>query len=80
MQSFNNLNIDKTFPAEAYSCMQVLVFLWHLTVTATPQLMLNQKLNQMFKPEMEFHMINMIYAALPMREQTENTTFSCKDD
>ena len=30
--------------------------------------------------EMELHMINIIYAALPMREQTEKTTFSCKDD
>ena len=29
---------------------------------------------------MELHMINMIYAALPMRAQTEKTTFSCKDD
>ena len=29
---------------------------------------------------MELHMINMIYAALPMCEQTEKTTFSCKDD
>ena len=25
-------------------------------------------------------MINRMYAALPMRAQTENTTFSCKDD
>ena len=32
------------------------------------------------KPEMEFHMINMMYAALPMRAQTEKTTFSCNDD
>ena len=30
--------------------------------------------------EMEPHMIKMIYAALPMREQTEKITFSCKDD
>ena len=29
---------------------------------------------------MEFHMIDMIYAALPMGAQTEKTTFSCKDD
>ena len=27
----------------------------------------------------EFHMINIIYAALPMHAQTEKTTFSCKD-
>ena len=32
------------------------------------------------KPEIELHMINIIYAALPMREQTEKMTFSCKDD
>ena len=30
--------------------------------------------------EMELHMIYIIYVALPMREQTEKTTFSCKDD
>ena len=29
---------------------------------------------------MEFHMINMMYAALPMLAQTKKTTFSCKDD
>ena len=29
---------------------------------------------------MEFHMINMIYAALSMRAHTEKMTFSCKDD
>ena len=29
---------------------------------------------------MEFHRINIIYAALPLRAQTEKTTFSCKDD
>ena len=29
---------------------------------------------------MEFHMISITYAALPMRTQTEKTTFSCKDD
>ena len=29
---------------------------------------------------MEFHMINITYAALHMRAQTEQTTFSCKDD
>ena len=41
-------------------------FLWPLTVTATPQPMLNRKLYQAPKPEMDFHMINMMYAALPM--------------
>ena len=34
----------------------------------------------MSKPEMELHMINLIYGALPMHAQTEKTTFSCKDD
>ena len=29
---------------------------------------------------MEFHMINIIYLAWPIRAQTEKTTFSCKDD
>ena len=29
---------------------------------------------------MEFHTINIIYAALLIREHTEKTTFSCKDD
>ena len=37
---------------------------------------------QASKPEMEFHMKNMMYPALPMpmHAQTEKTTFSCKDD
>ena len=35
---------------------------------------------QMSEPEMEFHMIDIIHVALPMRAQTEKTTFSCKDD
>ena len=34
----------------------------------------------MSKPEMEFHMIDIIYAALPMGAQTEKTTFACKGD
>ena len=29
---------------------------------------------------MEFHMINITYAALHVRAETEKTTFSCKDD
>ena len=49
-------------------------------MTATPQLMLSRKLYQVSKPEMEFHMINIIYAALPMCAQTVNMTFPCKDD
>ena len=55
-------------------------FWWLLTVTATPQLMLNRKWYQGSKPEMEFHMMNIIYAALSISAQTEKTTFSCKDD
>ena len=55
-------------------------FWWPLTSTATGQLILNRKCYQVFKTEMELHMINIIYAALPMREQTEKTTLSCKDD
>ena len=49
-------------------------------MTARPQLMLNRKSYQVSKPEMEFHIINIIYAELSMRAQSEKTTFSCKDD
>ena len=49
-------------------------------MTATPKLMLNWKWYQASKPEMEFHMIDIIYAALSIRAQTEKTTFSCIDD
>ena len=35
---------------------------------------------QVSTPEMEFHMVDIIYAELPMRAQTEKRTFSCKDD
>ena len=55
-------------------------FWWLLTVTATPQLMLNRKWYQGSKPEMEFHMMNIIYAALSISAQAKKTTFSCKDD
>ena len=41
---------------------------------------LTRKCYQVFKTEMELHMINIIYVALPMRAQTEKTTFLCKDD
>ena len=34
----------------------------------------------MSKPEMEFHMIHIMYLALTKPAQTEKTTFSCKDD
>ena len=36
--------------------------------------MLNRKCYQVSKTEMELHMVNMIYAALLMRVQTEKTT------
>ena len=42
-----------------------------LTMTATPQPILNRKWYQASRPEMEFHMINIIYTALPMCAQTE---------
>ena len=42
--------------------------------------MFNRKWYQASKLEIEFHMINITYAALHMRAQTEKTTFSCKDD
>ena len=45
------------------------VFWWPLKVTATPQLMLNRKGYQASKPKMECHMINMMYAALPMKRR-----------
>ena len=38
------------------------------------------KVDKTEQVEMEFHMIDIIYAALPMGAQTEKTTFSCKDD
>ena len=49
-------------------------------MTVTPQLMLNRKWYQASKPEMEFNIINKIYAALPRHAQTEKTTFSSKGD
>ena len=54
-----------------------LKFFWRpRTSTATGQLILNLKCYQVFKTEMELHMMNIIYAALPMHAQTEKTTFS----
>ena len=32
------------------------------------------------KPDMEFHMMNIIYAALSISAQAKKMTFSCKDD
>ena len=42
--------------------------------------MSNRICYQVSKAEIEFHMIDMIYAALPMCAQTEKTIFSCKDN
>ena len=50
-----------------------------LTSTDTGQLILNRKCYQGSEPEIVLHMINIIYAALPMCGQTDKTTFSCKD-
>ena len=55
-------------------------FLRPLTLTATTQMMLNRKCYQVSKPEIEFHMMDIMYAALHMRAHTKKTTFSCKDD
>ena len=44
------------------------IFLWLFSITAKPQLMLNRKWYQASKQEMEFHMINIIYVALPTQE------------
>ena len=49
-------------------------FWWLLTLTATQQLMSNRICYQVFKPDMEFHMIDLIYAALPISALTEKTT------
>ena len=43
-----------------------------LTLTATPQLTLKWKCYLVSKKEMEFHMINIMYVALPMCKQTKN--------
>ena len=55
-------------------------FLWPFTLTATEQLILDQKFYHVSKPEIVFNMMNIIYVALPMCAYTEKTTFSCKDD
>ena len=53
---------------------------WLLTLAATRQLTSNRICYHVSNREMEFHMIDIIYAALSMCAQTEKTTFSCKDD
>ena len=50
------------------------------TLTATQQMMLSLKCYQVSKPEIEFHIMNIMYAELHMRTHTENTSFSCKDN
>ena len=51
---------------------QIILFL--LTLTAIQQLMSNRICYQVFKPDMEFHMIDLIYVALPISALTEKTT------
>ena len=51
-------------------------FLWLLPMTATPQLMLNQKWYQASKLEMEFHIM---YAASSNACTDRKDDFSCKD-
>ena len=51
-----------------------------LTLTATAQMTPNQKSYQLSKPEIEFHMMEEMYAALCMRGCAEKTTFLGKDN
>ena len=51
-----------------------------LTLTATAQLTLNRKSYQLSKPEIEFHVMKEMYAALRMCACAEKTTFLGKDD
>ena len=51
-----------------------------LTLTATAQLTPNRKSYQLSKPEIEFHMMEEMYAALCMCTCAEKTTFFGKDD
>ena len=55
-------------------------YLQLLTLTATAQLNPNRKSYQLSKPEIEFHMMEDMYAALPMCTFAEKTTFFGKDD
>ena len=47
----------------------------HLDSHPTIDVKSDMLLDQVSKQEMEFHMIDMIYKALPMCAQTEKTTF-----
>ena len=63
--NFKNWPIPQKHSPPPLPLKSYLIFFWWLpTVTATPLLMFNRKLYQASKPEMEFHMIDMIYAAL----------------
>ena len=59
-------------------CSKIRFSVTHIFLYST-QFLLITKLS-IWKLEMEFHMIDVINMALPMRGQTEKTTFSCKDD
>ena len=51
-----------------------------LTLTATSQLTPNRKSYQLFKLEIEFHVMEEMYAASHMRMCAEKTKFLGKDD
>ena len=56
------------------------MFMTPLTLADTAQLTLNRKSYQLSKPEIEFHMMEEMYAALCMCGCAEKTTFLGKDD
>ena len=51
-----------------------------LTLTTRAQLTVNRKSYQLSKPEIEFHVMEEMYAALRMCACAETTTFLGKDD
>ena len=55
-------------------------YLQLLTLTATAQLTPNWKSYELSKPEMEFHVMEEMYAALRMSMCAEKMTFFGKDD
>ena len=55
-------------------------YFWLLTLTAAAQLTLNRKSYQLSKPEIEFHVMEEMYAALCNCTCAEKTTFLGKDD
>ena len=54
--------------------------LWLLILTDKVQLTLNRKSNQLSKPEIEFHVMEEMYAASCMCACAKKTTFVGKDD